>query len=560
MSGQPPGDASPDLLRVIGGPAAGMEFPLTADEVEVGRGHKAGVAIPDKLLSRVHFRLRRDEGGWLVEDLGSTNGTAVGGERVVGRARVPYRVPVRAGKTVLELLPPPGASHHDMDESCIAFRLQLPQVGAMTRTIELQGPPPGAEDRKLATIYRLQGLLSSDLDETSLHHAVLEAITDAVPADHAYLLLRDTDKDTLAAVSQRDAHGLVPEMSENNLSRSIVNYAKDRGEAVLSRDAQLDERFRGQSVAEMQVRSVMCVPMPGRAAIQGLIYLVRTQAGRAYAQDDLRFLAAIAYSGGLAIENRRLLAHSLRQERMAAIGLAAASLSHCVKNILTGLEGSVSLIRLGIDGNDTALMNAAWDILNKNHKRLSSLMLDLLNLAREESPHFDTQNLTELVLEAVETLQMQAQKEHIRLEAVDVDRSKPIHVECDGRGLHRVLMNLLHNALDATRARFGEQDGGQVQVHVGLDDQLQTFVLSVSDNGAGIKPEDRPRIFEIFHTTKGSEGTGLGLAVTRKIVETHRGAVTFASEVGKGTTFTVRAPIRHRRHTTTEFWKNTPLK
>lgn len=535
-------------LHVLGGPAAGEEFVIDGGECSLGRGRQATISIPDSLLSRTHLRLFREGDGWRIEDLGSTNGTWIRGERQLGVGFLPYRTPVRAGKTLFELYRPgKDEPRSTLDESLIAYRLEPLSVAEVTLAGSgLPSPEVDRERRKLATIYQVQSLLSANVDDQEMHRRILELVTGALAADHAYLLTYDAAANTLEPVTQRDAAGSVSPIRAEFLSQSILSHVTEHNEAIVSRDLTQDERFSGQSLASMQARTLMCVPMMGQRGLRGVIYLVSMQGLQGYNEEDLRLLSAIAHAAGLALENRALAAENLRKERMAAIGLAASGLSHCVKNILTGLEGSVSLMRMGIDSKDMGLINSGWDILAKNHKRLSSLMLDLLNLARDENLEFTTCNLSELLRETADLLRPQFEAEHVALVTDGIDPRQGLYAEVDNRGIHRVLLNLLNNARDAVRERYRDTGGGQIALRLRLDPARESCIIEIEDNGVGIATAELDKVFELFHTTKGLGGTGLGLAVSKRIVELHRGRIGVRSQPGAGTIFSVSLPLKHQ--------------
>jgi signal transduction histidine kinase len=104
--------------------------------------------------------------------------------------------------------------------------------------------------------------------------------------------------------------------------------------------------------------------------------------------------------------------------------------------------------------------------------------------------------------------------------------------------MHQVLMNLLSNALDAVEAQQG-----LIRVACRYEGDSNELVIEVSDNGSGIPPSMMQHMFELFHSTKGNRGTGIGLAVARKIVEEHDGTIGVSSREGEGTSFTVRIPV-----------------
>jgi signal transduction histidine kinase len=124
-------------------------------------------------------------------------------------------------------------------------------------------------------------------------------------------------------------------------------------------------------------------------------------------------------------------------------------------------------------------------------------------------------------------------KFHLELEA-----QLPL-IRVDHQGVHRCLLNLLTNAIDAV-----EEGRGEVRLVTRAEEE--SILVSVEDNGVGIPPEARQQIFEVFYSTKGNRGTGLGLAVTKKIVEEHGGSITVNSTPGKGSRFTICLPVHNK--------------
>ncbi|MGH7179149.1 MAG: sensor histidine kinase, partial [Tepidisphaeraceae bacterium] len=142
------------------------------------------------------------------------------------------------------------------------------------------------------------------------------------------------------------------------------------------------------------------------------------------------------------------------------------------------------------------------------------------------------------ITECVELVAPVANEKGVMVVA-DVDKDHPA-IPLDPDGLHQVLVNLLSNAIDAV-----EPQKGLIRVVGKYDADNRQSVIEVIDNGAGIPQTLMPHLFELFHSTKGNRGTGLGLAVTRKIVEEHEGTITVKSAPGEGTTFTIKLPVYH---------------
>jgi signal transduction histidine kinase/pSer/pThr/pTyr-binding forkhead associated (FHA) protein len=530
------------VLRVTGGPSAGKEFVLTAAESTLGRAVTADISLADMIISRHHTSIYFEGDHWVVKDLESTNGTWLHGRRIKGPTPLPLATTVRLGNTLFEIdkiekEPAPAPSP---DEPMISLRVQpmtVTKPGVQTSgIIEIN-----RDQLKLNAICQVQALLATaELEE--LYSKILEIICDVIPSDRAHLLVMD-ERDNLNPVAERDIAGTVAHVSAETLSKTVINYVRDRLEGVLCVDTSSDIRFQSASISGLDIRSIMCVPILGNEALCGMIHVSLKKVDLNYAEDDLKVISAIACAAGMAIENRRLLDSNLRSERMAAVGLMAASLSHDVKNILSGLEGCVSLLRLAMDTEDTELMNEAWEMLDGNHKRMSTLMLDLLNLAREERPPLLPHDLTLIMDEVVELVAAQTHLEKIRVRIADASRGEQPVVDVDNRGLHRVLLNLLTNAVDAVREHHQNSGEGLVEVDWSFDLQTRIVSIRISDNGVGIPESEQSKVFDLFHTNKGKAGTGIGLAVSKQIIENHRGRIEVQRTVGKGTTFIIRLPI-----------------
>jgi len=147
--------------------------------------------------------------------------------------------------------------------------------------------------------------------------------------------------------------------------------------------------------------------------------------------------------------------------------------------------------------------------------------------------------LPHVLAECLELVKTQSSDKKITL-LTEVSTSQP-PVPVDADGIHQAVLNLLGNAIEAVEARHGV-----VTLSSNYDPMTQQAIIEVQDNGMGIAEKDMGNIFEPFFSTKGQRGTGLGLAVTRKIVEEHDGKIEVLSKVGQGTTFRILLPMQHK--------------
>ena len=227
-----------------------------------------------------------------------------------------------------------------------------------------------------------------------------------------------------------------------------------------------------------------------------------------------------------------------KADRLAAIGELSARIAHEIRNPLASVSGSVQLIALGggIAAGDRKLL----DIVLRETERLNGLITDFLAYARPKRPIKVAMKLRGCVENLVALLVSDP-----RFERVTVQNQCPddLSVEVDRDQFQQVFWNLLTNAADAMPA------GGTINVQSmvlktreHLKGQGGEVRIDVTDNGAGMAPEDVNRIFEPFFTTK-TGGTGLGLATVYRIIEAHDGVIAVDSSIGTGTTFTIYLPV-----------------
>jgi signal transduction histidine kinase len=325
---------------------------------------------------------------------------------------------------------------------------------------------------------------------------------------------------------------------------------------VLSSNAMTDQRFsKGKSVHNLGIRSALCVPIkarrldtrspnatkshtPSADEITGVIYIDSSVKNYTYAPDQLRLLTAIGWQAGMAIQNAKLYQAGLQAERLAAIGETTAALSHSIKNILQALRGGADVVEMGLKSNNVGQLGKGWRIVDRNLEKIYNLTMNLLVYSKQREPKLEMIQPRTLINDCLELIAPLANEKGAMCVA-DVDKDHPA-VPLDPDGLHQILMNLLSNAIDAV-----EPTNGLIRVVCNYDAENKQTVIEVIDNGPGIQPAVMPHLFELFHSTKGNRGTGIGLAVTKKIVDEHEGSITVRSSPGEGTTFTVKLPIYH---------------
>ncbi len=240
-------------------------------------------------------------------------------------------------------------------------------------------------------------------------------------------------------------------------------------------------------------------------------------------------------------EIKRLEKELLKSERLAAIGQTVAGLAHGIKNILHGLKGGSYLVDIGIKKDESEKLKKGWEMIKRNIGRTSNLVMDLLSYSKERQPEIETCSPNQIADDVCALLQDKARENNIKL-VKDFDDSIG-EVLMDPNSVHEVLLNLMSNAVDA--CLFDENTGKNFQVDLKTTHEKDNVIkFEISDNGVGMDEEVIRKLFTSFFSTKGHRGTGLGLLVTRKLIEEHNGSIDVHSQPGKGTTFIVRMPYQ----------------
>ena len=238
-------------------------------------------------------------------------------------------------------------------------------------------------------------------------------------------------------------------------------------------------------------------------------------------------------------EIKRLEKELIDSERFAAVGQTVAGLAHYIKNILIGLKGGSYVVDVALDKNNTGKLKNGWQSIKRNIGRISDLVLDLLTYSKEREPDYENCSPNHIVNDVCELVEERARKHKVEI-IKDFDSSID-EVSMDPRAIHRALLNLVSNAIDA--CIYYEDGNRNWRISVKTANEKGNIIrFEVQDNGCGMSRETMDNLFTSFFSTKGDRGTGLGLAVTRKLVQENKGTIDVASRLGEGTTFTVRLP------------------
>ncbi|MBN1918203.1 MAG: GAF domain-containing protein [Verrucomicrobia bacterium] len=570
------------MLYGISGPAKGRKVLLGPDVVSIGRRRDMAVPIADPKLSSHHADLIYTDGGCMLRDCMSTNGTFVNG-RLAAQARLVDNDRIRMGRsefvlTSLERLDEveaslaiPSDTESGTGSATSVIGAPRVQIALATQSIQAASvcdtaAPTAAH--KLCSLYEIARRINvlSELD--GLLELVVTTILGEMEADRAVLLLPDREAGGLkAAVTKcRPPHD---DTTVVQLSETIVRQAVESRESILTEDAGRDARFLdGESVTLVGIRSAMCVPLVVNDTVLGVVYVDKLSPTVAFGAQDLEFLTVLCNSAAISIENARLFSEVqarnrdvtevnerieasyrelketqeklIQAEKLSSLGRLVAGIAHDLKNILTSVTGYAQLLRQPASDDKRALY---VERLNETTSMCTKMVRDLMGFARQDEVRLEPARLTGLVAEAVDIVRAQAEEAGVEI-VCDYDEALG-EVPLDRLQMTRVLNNLLTNAVQAmTGADAPSQPARPARLTVRTRCEEGAAIVVVEDSGPGIPQEILTKIFDPFFTTKPKgQGTGLGLSLCQGIVAAHGGEINVESRPGAGARFTLRLPL-----------------
>jgi signal transduction histidine kinase len=228
------------------------------------------------------------------------------------------------------------------------------------------------------------------------------------------------------------------------------------------------------------------------------------------------------------------------QKELTFLGQSVAILSHDIKNILEGLQGGAYVVDEALKDQDRELMKKGWSVVKKNISEITRLVQNILYSSKKRKPAYEAVSIEQMLMETVGYFYEKAQLIDCRLRA-KVNPKLPM-VNLDPGAARRMLTNLISNALEACSRDKGKPSH-TISVRADYFDSHH-FMVEVEDDGIGMDDATAEKVFSQFFSTKGTDGTGLGLLVVHEIVKEHGGRIEVLSAPGKGSTFRVLFPLR----------------
>ena len=289
---------------------------------------------------------------------------------------------------------------------------------------------------------------------------------------------------------------------------------------------------------------------PIQALTQGVAAVGRGDLNQridATSQDELGQLSAAFNEMSAQLARVRDLEERLRRaDRLAALGTMAAGIAHDIRNPLTSILIFSQLMSLHHDDPD---VRAKFDrVVPRELERVQAVIEDMMELARPTSLNLEPINLNEVLMQVLEMFEGQVTAQGIKV-AREFGRDLPVCLS-DRKRLHRCFSNIIANGIQAmagggdltVRTSVIATTSGDPAIAAGAGVSNGPAIrVVIADTGQGIPPDRLSRIFDPFYTTK-EKGLGLGMAITHRIIEDHKGNIDVQSQVGLGTTFTIHLP------------------
>jgi signal transduction histidine kinase len=549
-------------LLLTQGPQSGQQFALDDHPCTIGRQPGLQIVLDAPEVSRQHARVTQTPGRFFVEDLGSSNGTFLNRLRLKEVSELRDRDELQVGPFLFVFHGDAGIDQ----ELFIRAELQ-------TLTAHRLMAQAGA-GRKLLAVLEVTRQLARTLEMNELLPRLLDHLLGLFPQAERGLILTSEGEQLVV----RALRGRVAREGQPAYSRSVVRRAFEEGVGVLADNAQDDPRFaKTHTLVALGVRSFLCVPLQGHGGrALGVVQLDRFGTGTPFTSDDLHLLAAVSIPVSVVLENAALHSRAVENERvqrdleLARLAQLVAGVAHEVNNPLAFVSNNLTVLgrdlhslgdlialyqaidaapageeadlrrrarELAGDIDVTSTRAELTELLARTKdglKRIEQLVKDLRDFARLDQAAWDEADVNAGVGSVLSVIRGRAESRGVILEA---DLAPLPRVWCHPAKINQVIFQLVANAIDASPA------GARVTVRTrpaegGVE-------LAVLDNGHGIDPAIRDKVFDPFFTTRPlGQGAGLGLSICYGVVQSHGGTIEFESAPERGTCFRVRLPLR----------------
>ncbi len=402
--------------------------------------------------------------------------------------------------------------------------------------------PADVVRRRYEGLLEISNLVGSVMELEDIFHKVVEIVLELFDSQVCSIYLLGPRRKNLTL---RATVGAVPDVQEYigqaklPLGRGLPGIAAETNELIMVPDASEDPRHESVHPlnADEEHHAYICCPLRMQETVIGVM-TARRDESVGYSEEDCMLFETICKQVAIVIEKARMYREKTEADRLAAVSISLSEVAHYIKNLLQNTKGGSYFVDTGLKRGDLDMTRQGWDVLKRANRKIAGLVENMLNYGRDMELKTKPYQINALIYEILQTVDDSAIERNVALMPM-THRNLP-KVEIDYEKIYDALLNLITNAIDAIPE---DNTNGLVLIHSRLSENGHYVEVAVEDNGAGMPPDVQERIWNLFFSTKGEKGSGIGLSVTRKIIEKHNGQIEVESEVGKGTTFTMRLPV-----------------
>jgi len=549
---------SPDAY-LIRHPVETLAKPIAVppNRATIGRSSENTIVIDAQTVSRKHAVIVSRDGKYYVNDLNSHNGTFINGKKI-NISTIEHHDRIAFGKLSFLFLKKSEAkplekdrlidanstislNREELDPSdFLAYTAENARAEWLSRSDapldETAVKPFKQAHRRLSLLYELSERLRTTQNLNQILSHGLDLILEAIaPAQRALVLLRSGAGGTLEMAAGRDRS---KEDCGNDLqiSQTLLDWVLTEKMALMSQNISDDVRLKdSESIQLEHQKAVICVPIISRKKVIGALYVDSENRFEEMTREDTEFTVAVANELALTIANIQLQKTVIHNERMAAIGLTVSNLAHNIKNLTMINQNAADMMRVQLERIGDAQADKYWRIIGDGIAQINSLAMGMLAYVGSQPLAEGPTDVNLAIRTAVKGLVPKRAGKGPEI-CLDLSPSVP-EWEVDGKQFQQALVNLVVNAVDAV----GDKENGNIRISsiIRNDDRL---VVTVQDNGCGMNPEEKQKIFELFFTTKGTGGNGLGLPLVSKFIESSGAKLMVTSKKGEGSTFQMIFP------------------
>lgn len=381
---------------------------------------------------------------------------------------------------------------------------------------------------KMKKVLEIGQILSTKTHLDDLLRTIIKESSNIIKAEKASIFLYDSKTSELWIKTSEDIETGGVRFSIN---KGIAGHVARTGELIVINDAYSHELFNPDVDIKtgFKTRNIICAPMKNLQGNLVGVFQVLNKSDGVFTGEDKEILTMISSFASILIENSILAEENVQQERMAMVGNMASTIIHDIRNPIGTIQGFAEIIAESPEHKEYA------DIIVSSTERLLNMIQELLEFSRGtvNDIKFEKVKCSDFFMEFQAGITRDFEEKNIKLSLFRNYKGK---IEINPDKMLRCLYNIAGNARDAM------EDGGEFIIDVSEHGSEQDMLITMSDTGKGMPDEIKNTLFEPFVTYGKSNGTGLGMAITKKIIDAHKGTIKVESELGKGTRFELKLP------------------